>query len=144
MILFVVREFLRKIECYFKKGGFMDKLVWFGNQKNIKTTIKVVLLPELIKISNFCINKYFKNYIGVRLAYLGDQEQLFIKPANEDYYRLWSKNDPNFKYLAVKKFISMYCFIIDKKEHLNYTYSWDNHNKYLIVNNVCAEKERRI
>lgn len=122
----------------------MDKLVWFGNQKNIKTTIRVVILPELIKISNFCINKHFKNCIGVQLAYLGDQKKLFIKSADENYNKFWSKNDPNFKYLAVKKFISMYNLIINKKEHLSYTYSWDDHNKYLIVYNVCAERERRI
>lgn len=121
----------------------MDKIVWFGEQKNIKTTIRVVILSELIKISKFCINKHFKNFIGVQLAYIEDQKRLFIKPTNEDYYKFWSKNDPNFKYLAVKKFIDTYKFKISKKEHLNYDYKWDDVNKYLVVNNVCKEDHER-
>lgn len=122
----------------------MDKIVWFGEQKNVKTNIRVVILSKFIKVNKFCIDKYFEKAIGARLAYLEEHKQLLIKPANEDYYKFWSKSDSNYKYLAVSSFINIHNFIIGKKEYLKYTYWWDEVNKYLVVNNVCAEKERRI
>lgn len=121
-----------------------DDIIWFGEQKNIKTNIRVVILSKFIKVNKFCINKYFEKAIGAQVAYLEERKQLLIRPANEDYYRFWSKYDLNYKYLIVPKFINMYNFIISKKEYLKYTYSWDNKNKYLIVNNVCIEREKRI
>ena len=115
-------------------------IIWHTNQKNIKTTIRVVILPKFVKINNFCIDKYFKNCVGMQLAYLKNQKQLLIKLVTKGYYKLQNQNYSNFKFLSAKNFIQTHKFITDKYEYLNYTYRWDEENKYLIVNNVYTKR----
>jgi hypothetical protein len=98
-----------------------------------------VITADYIKINKYCVNKYFKDCPGVKIAYLRGRAQILIKQADDDFIKLRSRNDRNYKYIFDKKFIASEGIEPeDKYAYYKYRYFWDNLKKYLIVSNVYS------
>jgi hypothetical protein len=114
-----------------------EELIWTGRKRSVKNEIFIKIIPPYIGINNYCIDKYLKGYEGVQLAYLKDKYTLFIRPNNEKFYKLFTKNNVNYKFINAGDFIKENKIEpVSKKEHYTYVCRWDPQHEYLMVKNV--------
>ncbi len=101
---------------------------------------QVRISKNLITLSKYTIDEYFKDKQYARIGYDTENNRLMIMPTDElDSLglKIIGKEESNFYYLNAKNFIANFSLQPEpNKKSIKYDCVWDEENGYLIIENV--------